>query len=78
MERRSRKELRIYKNQALMDELNRFFIAIKVNNHLSGEEPERLLKLQSRYPMPSVSDMDDIMSRLFKVLQEDSAPMRKY
>lgn len=66
-------ELKKYANQELMDDLNQFFVTIKV--HLLPNVPESVIQ---SYPKPTVKEMDEIMLRLMDVLKKDSSPMRKY
>lgn len=66
--RHARFELVRYKNQQLMDELNEFMICCKV--YLFGVPISK--------PKPTVKEMDELMNKLMRVLEESQEPFIKY
>ena len=60
-----RRDLVIYENQQLMEDLNEFFINCKV--HLYGIDVDR--------PKPTCEEMDNLMFRLMEQLEKDTKPM---
>lgn len=74
-------ELRFYKHQQLIDELNHFFMSIKINsNEFVGKNGRKdyFPELKHRYPMYTLAEMDNFMFRIMEALKEQSEPMRKY
>ncbi len=69
-----------YVNQALMDDLNAFCVALKIHLHpeLFVMELPKLQELQRRYGKPEIRDIDAMMTRLMRALGKDSKPMVKY
>ena len=66
-----------YKNQALMNDLNEFCIALKVWLY-PDQFGDKLADLQRRYPKPDLPDIDNLQAELNLVLRKDSEPFIKY
>ena len=64
-------ELIEYANKQLMDETNDFFITLKVWLH-------DIEKLKSRYPKPTIKELDEFMFKLLEALKKDQRPMKRY
>lgn len=66
---RPKVELLDYKHQALLDQLNEFFISLKI--HLGYVVDERL---SIRYPKPTVEQIDQMQVELNRALKADAEP----
>jgi hypothetical protein len=66
-----------YANEALMNELNDFCIALKVWL-FPDQFGDKLYDLQRRYPKPEITDIDSIQNRLNNVLKKDCKPLVRY
>lgn len=72
-------ELRNYKHQKLIDQLNNFMIASKIHFGYLEDRPEEIVeKLKVNYPKPTIEEIDELTMTLYNILREDSEPMRKY
>lgn len=73
-------ELRMYKHERLLEELNDFMIMIKCHDSdmMKNVPAEELAKIKRRYPKMSLKELDLFGSRLRQALMEQSEPMRKY
>lgn len=66
-----------YANQALMDELNEWSIALKVWLYPELFE-DKIHDLQRRYPKPELSEIDNFQNRINQVLRKDAKPFISY
>jgi hypothetical protein len=73
---RIQEEPKFYKHQALMDELNDFFIRLKI--HLLDLDKSSGAYLKATHSKPTKEELDSIHNRIHDILSEDSKPMRRY
>jgi len=71
---RERIELKKYKHQELMNELNEMSIKLKIWLYHSDNE-----QLTNSRPKPTVQELDDLfLNKIMDVLRKDSEPLVKY
>jgi len=66
-----------YANQQLMNEWNKFNIAMKVWLY-PDQFGDRLSDLQRRYSKPDLSEIDNLFVRIMQAISKDSKPMIRY
>lgn len=66
-----------YANEALMNELNDFAIALKIWL-FPDRFGDKLQDLQRRYPKPDLSEIDNLQRRINTELSKDAKPMIKH
>lgn len=71
MSRREHFEPMEYANKDLANELNELFISMKVWMF------EEAAKLRDHHPKPTSEQMDDIHTRVHRILMQDARPMRR-
>lgn len=72
---RPRHELLKYKHKELINEVNEFFISLKVDY---VEDVAVANNLRVKYPKLTVQQLDAMMMRIIFALQEQNEPLIKY
>ena len=68
--RKGKNELYKYHNQNLMNELNEFMVSVKIHLH-------NIEQGKHNHHMPSISDIDEMTSKLMVALRKDKEPLVK-
>lgn len=64
------------KYQDVLDELNNLMISIKVSR--MDKTDEKVLNVQSRYPIPENEDLDKLHHKINEALRTFDKPLRVY